>query len=114
MIFETAARTDGVGEIEEALRWGQPSYLTPATGSGSTVRIGPVKGAEDRFALYVTCQTTLVSTFRSTYPDLFVYSGDRAIEFRAGDRLRREELGHCIALALRYHLDKKRELRVGA
>ena len=28
MIFETARRTDGVGDIEETLKWGQPSYLT--------------------------------------------------------------------------------------
>ena len=28
LIFDTAAETDGVGSLEETLKWGQPSYLT--------------------------------------------------------------------------------------
>ena len=40
LIFDTAKTTKGVGALEEALKWGQPSYLTPraraAAPSGST------------------------------------------------------------------------------
>ena len=43
LIFDTAKATKGVGRIEEALKWGQPSYLTAETGSGSTIRIDRVK-----------------------------------------------------------------------
>ena len=39
LILETAAITEGVGQLEETLKWGEPSYLTPTTKSGSTVRI---------------------------------------------------------------------------
>ena len=39
LIFGTASATEGVGELEETLKWGEPSYLTPDTKSGSTVRI---------------------------------------------------------------------------
>jgi len=39
MIFDVAKKTPGVGKLEEDLRWGQPSYLTLETGSGSTIRI---------------------------------------------------------------------------
>ena len=39
MMFEVAAATPGVGKLTETLKWGQPSYLTEETGSGSTVRI---------------------------------------------------------------------------
>ncbi|MGI9414318.1 MAG: hypothetical protein ACR2PM_11650 [Hyphomicrobiales bacterium] len=30
LILDTAARTEGVGALEETLKWGQPSYLTSA------------------------------------------------------------------------------------
>jgi hypothetical protein len=39
LILETAASTEGVGELEETLKWGEPSYLTSKTKSGSTIRI---------------------------------------------------------------------------
>ena len=39
LIFDTASATKGVGALEETLKWGQPSYLTPQTKSGSTIRI---------------------------------------------------------------------------
>jgi len=29
LIFDTAKMTKGVGALEETLKWGQPSYLTP-------------------------------------------------------------------------------------
>ena len=35
LIFETAATTEGVGPLEETLKWGQPSYLTRRSRSGS-------------------------------------------------------------------------------
>jgi hypothetical protein len=42
LIFETAAATKGVGTLQETLKWGQPSYLTTETKSGSTIRIDRV------------------------------------------------------------------------
>ncbi len=107
LILETASTTPGVGRVEEALRWGEPSYLTSETKSGSTIRIGPFKKKKDHFAMYVNCQTSLVETYRQTYPDIFSYSGHRAILFHVDDDLPEDELRHCIALALCYHLDKK-------
>ena len=43
LIFDTANKTEGVGELEETLKWGQPSYLTKKSKSGSTIRIGREK-----------------------------------------------------------------------
>lgn len=108
LILDTAAATEGVGKIEEALRWGEPSYLTPETKSGSTIRLNRVKGRDDRYAIFFKCTTSLVETFRQLYPDRFAYSGNRAIEFDVGETVPAGELSHCIALALRYHLDKKK------
>jgi Domain of unknown function (DU1801) len=106
LILETAAATEGVGEIEETLKWGQPSYLTPQSGSGTTIRIDRVKSTDDAYALYVNCQTSLVATFRERYPKLR-YDGKRAIVWRANDKIDAAALRHCIALALTYHLRKK-------
>lgn len=107
MIFEVAAETKGVGELEETLKWGQLSYLTPATKSGSTIRIDATKDQSDEFALYFHCQTTLVETFRNLYADELEFEGNRCIRFDANDEIPVEAVKHCIALALTYHLNKK-------
>jgi hypothetical protein len=106
LILDTARKTDGVGSLEEALKWGQPSYLTSESKSGSTVRIDRVKSA-DQVAVYFHCQTNLVETFREIYPELS-YSGNRAILLDAGKKLPEVELRHCVALALTYHLGKRK------
>ena len=45
LIIDTAKTTKGVGALQETLKWGQPSYLTAETKSGSTIRIDRVKSA---------------------------------------------------------------------
>src|SRR3982750_102276 len=57
LILDTAKATRGVGALEETLKWGQPSYLTPATKSGSTIRIDQVKPEPGQYAVYFHCQT---------------------------------------------------------
>jgi hypothetical protein len=106
LIVDTARTTDGVGPLEEALKWGQPSYLTTETKSGSTIRIDQVKAVPNQYAIYFHCQTDLVSTFRELYPDL-TYGGNRSILFDASDELPQAALRHCVALALTYHLNKR-------
>lgn len=108
LIFDVAAETEGVGKLEEALKWGQPSYLTSQSKSGSTIRIDQVKSEPGKYAMYFICHTDLVATFRQMYDDLFTFEEKRAIIFDAGDDIPEAELAHCIALALTYHLNKKR------
>jgi Domain of unknown function (DU1801) len=107
MVFDVAAKTAGVGVLQETLKWRQPSYLTAETGSGTTVRIDRVKAGEGRYAMYFHCQSGLVETFRELYPDSFVFEGKRAIVFEAADRVPVRALRHCIGLALTHHLRKK-------
>ena len=107
LILDTAKSTKGVGKLEEALKWGQPSYLTAETGSGSTIRIDRVKSDDNQVAVFFHCQTDLVDTFRELYPGLN-YSGNRAILLDAGKKLPEAELRHCVALALTYHLRKRK------
>ena len=110
LIFKVANATDGVGRLTETLKWGQPSYLTMESGSGSTVRIDRLKKA-DGYAIYFHCQSGLVDQFRRIYPDSFRYESKRAILFAEKDRVPMRALGHCIALALTHHRRKKSRRR---
>ncbi len=110
LILDTARTTEGVGALEEALKWGQVSYLTTETKSGSTIRIDRVKAAANQYAVYFHCQTDLVATFRELYPELN-YGGNRSILLDAADELPEAALRHCVALALTYHLNKRRVAR---
>lgn len=103
LIFRIAHETDGVGRIEEALRWGQPSYLTTESGSGSMVRLDAVRAAPGEYALYFHCQTTLVSSFREKFGRRLRYEGNRALLFRAADEVPSAEVEDCVRQALTYH-----------
>jgi hypothetical protein len=107
LILDTAKSTKGVGLVEETLKWGQPSYLTPETKSGSTIRIDQVKAEAGQYAVYFHCQTNLVETFRELYPELR-YGGNRCILLNADDKAPEAALRHCVALALTYHLGKRK------
>ena len=107
LIFDTAKTTEGVGPLEETLKWGQPSYLTTESKSGSTIRIDQVKAEAGRYAVYFHCQTDLVETFRELYPELR-YGGNRSILLEAGEKLPEKALRHCVALALTYHARKRK------
>ena len=104
LILETAAGTPGVGPLEETLKWGQISYLTTQSGSGTTIRLD-MDRPSGQAALYVNCKTDLVSRFRTRYPESFAYQGDRAVILPREPDV--AALQHIIALALTYHAAKK-------
>ena len=106
LVFETAVGIEGVGALNETLKWGQPSYLTAETGSGTTVRIDRLKKS-DGYAIYFHCQSGLVGQFKELYPDTFRFEGKRAIVFDLKDSVPKRALAHCIGLALTHHLRKK-------
>ena len=114
LILDTAATTPGVGKLEETLKWGQPSYLTTQTKAGSTLRIDAVKSDPARYAMFFHCQTNLAETFRELYPKELILEGNRSIVLRVGDILPEQPLRHCIALALTYHLHRRKTVRPGS
>jgi hypothetical protein len=103
LIFETAARIEGVGPLTEALKWGEPAYLTEATGSGTTIRLGWFRSSERQCAVLFNCRTTLVDDFRSQFPEIFAYEKNRAILLDAREPLPRAPLSSCLGMALTYH-----------
>jgi len=107
MVFEVAASTPGVGELQETLKWKEPAYLTAQSRSGSTIRIAPKKSGAQQYAMYFNCQTSLVDTFRTLFPTEFSYEGNRAIVLDANQAVPEDALRFCIAMALTYHRAKR-------
>jgi len=64
LVFDVAANTEGVGPLQETLKWRQPSHLTPQSKSGSTIRLDAIARQPGRYALYFHCQSGLVDHFR--------------------------------------------------
>lgn len=108
LIFDTAAETEGVGELEETLKWGEPSYRTVKSKIGSTIRINWKESLGEQYAMYFTCTTLLVPTFRKMYPTEFRYIKNRGVVFNLNEKIPVEKLRHCIKLALTYHLIKNK------
>lgn len=104
LIFETAHKTQGVGTLVETLKWGQPAYMPAEPRIGTTIRIDALRTAEPAYALFCHCRTPLIATFRDLYVDRLKFQGNRAIVFSLSDRVSRDAVSHCIALALTYHL----------
>ena len=106
LIIETANEIEHIKEIEETLKWGEPSYLVK---KGSTIRIDWKEKNPNQYGIYFKCTSKLVHTFRKVYGDLFRYEKNRAILFKLNDNLPTNELKNCISAALKYHLIKEKE-----
>ncbi len=109
LILETANEHDSIEEIEETLKWGEPSYLVK---KGSTIRIDWKAKNPDQYAMYFKCTSKLVATFKEVFGDTFKYENNRAILFGLKDKVPKKELKECIEMALRYH-HVKHEPRLG-
>ena len=106
LVFETAATADGVGEIEETLKWGEPAYATKNK-NGSTLRMDWKHQHPNQYAMYFNCQTNLVETFRTIFPADFTFEGNRALVFSLEGEVPKDSLAICIAASFTYHLKKK-------
>jgi hypothetical protein len=104
LVFDTASEIDGIGEIEETTKWGEPSYIAKG---GSTVRMDWKSKNPSQYAMYFHCKTKLVDTFKELYSNKLKFEGNRAIVFDVSEEVPVDELKHCIALSLTYHSRKK-------
>jgi hypothetical protein len=100
LVLEVASETDDVVQLEETLKWGEPSYVTKY---GSTLRMDWKVKKPEQYAMYFKCTSRLVPTFKKLYGDVFTFEGDRAIIFTLDDEVPEVELKRCIAMALTYH-----------
>ena len=104
LVIESAKEIEGLTDLEETLKWGEPSYLTK---NGSTIRIDWKHQKPDQYAMYFKCTSKLVSTFKVVYKDRFTFEGDRAIVFQMDEPIPEIELKNCIKAGLTYHKVKK-------
>lgn len=100
LILNTASEIEELDTLEEALKWGEPSYLTK---HGSTIRMDWKEKTPEQYGIYFKCTSKLVPTFKTVYKDLFKFEGNRAIVFKLEEKVPEKELMHCITMALRYH-----------
>ncbi|WP_420332386.1 DUF1801 domain-containing protein [Roseibium sp.] len=105
LILETARKNAAVGDLQETLKWGQPSFMTVKPKTGTTIRIDKDKSEVSDVVLFVHCQTSLVSEWRVLYPHL-CFGGNRSVHFRADEPLPEAEISQMVSMALRYHLYK--------
>ncbi|MGJ8737806.1 DUF1801 domain-containing protein [Zobellia laminariae] len=100
LVIETAKESEGIHQLEETLKWGEPSYLTKI---GSTLRMDWKAKSPDQYALYFKCTSRLVETFKIVFKNTFDFEGKRAIVFKLDSEIPTEELTYCIKAALTYH-----------
>ena len=100
LVLKVAEELEDVHDIEETLKWGEPSYIAK---KGSTLRMDWKARSPYQLAMYFSCSSQLVPSFKAVYHDLFKFEGNRAIIFEVNERFPENELKRCIAAALRYH-----------
>ena len=102
MIYAVAQETEGTGQIDETLKWGQPSYATSRPKSGTPLRLGLAK--DGRSALFAHCQTSVIADFQAQFGSQFTFDGNRALLLEADAPLPSAPLRLLIHSALTYHL----------
>ncbi|GHE63847.1 MULTISPECIES: DUF1801 domain-containing protein [Roseivirga] len=100
LLIEAATEIEGLSQLEETLKWGEPSYLTA---KGSTVRMDWKPKAADKVAVYFKCTSRLVPTFRTLYDQALQFEGNRSIVLPLTGPFPYKALKHCIQMALNYH-----------
>lgn len=104
LVLETAEETEGVYQLEETLKWGEPSFVTK---DGSTLRMDWKEKTPDQYAMYFHCSSRLVDTFKLVFNHKFQYEGKRAIVFKLNQKIPKAELKECIKATLTYHKVKQ-------
>lgn len=100
------AQEPGVGPITETLKWGEPSYLTEATKSGSTIRLAWKSNSPEEVSVFFNCKTTLIGDMREMFPTQFRYEGNRGLHIAIAAPIEVEALSLCLLRALTYHVAK--------
>lgn len=107
LVLETAKELPEVEEIEETLKWGEPSFVTK---TGSTLRMDWKEKTPDQYQMYFKCTSRLVETFKVVFSNTFNYEKSRAIIFQLDQKIPKKELKQCIKATLTYHKVKNDEM----
>ncbi len=100
LVRDTAEETEGVEQLVETIKWGEPSFITK---NGSTLRMDWKEKSPDQYAIYFQCTSRLVHTFKIVFEHQFQFEGNRAIVFQLNQKIPITELKECIKASLMYH-----------
>ncbi|MDP8033666.1 DUF1801 domain-containing protein [Pasteurella atlantica] len=100
LVIETAEEVPEITDLEETLKWGEPSFLTK---TGSTLRMDWKKKTPNQYQMYFKCTSRLVETFKLVFGKLFEYENNRAIIFQLDQEIPVVQLKKCIKATLMYH-----------
>ncbi len=100
LVIETAEEIPEITDLEETLKWGEPSFVTK---TGSTLRMDWKEKTPNQYQMYFKCTSRLVETFKLMFGELFEYEKNRAIIFRLDQEIPAIELKKCIKATLMYH-----------
>ena len=93
LVFTTAQSLGLEKVLVESLKWGEPSYSCP---SGSALRMDWKKKEPEHYRVFFSCQTVLIETFRTLYPNAFQFEGNRAILIPVKSDPDLVKLAYCI------------------
>ena len=103
-IFHDVAGAAGIGDLDESLKWGQPSWRPIKPRTGSTLRVSWDSGDPDHLPLFVDCKTDLASRMQSLYPDLPQNDGRRRLAVDLTQPLPEQAIAHLAQMTFCYHL----------
>ncbi len=107
IVHETAKEIPEIKELEETLKWGEPSFITKI---GSTLRMDWKEKTLEQYQIYFKCTSRLVETFKLVFGELFQYEKNRAIIFKLDEEIPIALLKECIRATLMYHKVKNDEI----
>ena len=105
MIFDQSFEDHAVGDIEETLKWGVPSYLTKHPKSGTTIRLQWLP-ASKQYGIFVHCQTSLIADFKELYQFSLNFDKNRGILFEEKEDFPEPIIKKFVSNALTYHSNK--------
>lgn len=104
IVHDTATANPLVGPLHETLKWGEPSFLTDKSRSGTTLRICWKAKTPDEIGLFVICRTDMLEQVRALFPDAFRYEGTRAAYLPLSQPIPVDAVSYLVSRAQTYHL----------
>jgi len=110
-LFHDIAHKAEVGTLDEALKWGQPSWRPIKPRTGSTLRMDWNPTFPNRLSLFVDCKTDLAARMQDLYPDLPENDGQRHLAIALDKPLPQQAIAHLADMTFTYHRAKAKTAR---
>lgn len=104
IVHNAAGANPVVGPLTETLKWGEPSFLTDKSRSGTTLRAAWKSKTPNEMGLFVICRTDMLEQVRALYPEAFRYEGTRAAYLTLSHPIPEDAVSYLTSRAQTYHL----------